>query len=110
LAEEFIRKNAVIIGVSMNSVESHKKFKKDNNLPFTLLSDPDAKVIKEYGAWEEKLYGKTIIGVVNTTFLIDENGKIISIYKDTKPEEHAEKCLLDLKDRAGTSKYHENNS
>ncbi|MEM3713287.1 MAG: thioredoxin-dependent thiol peroxidase [Thermoproteota archaeon] len=98
LAEEFSRKNAVIIGVSMDSVESHKKFKKDNDLSFTLLSDPDAKVIKEYGAWgEKKLYGKTTMGVVRTTFLIDENGKIISIYRDIRPEEHAEKCLLDLK-------------
>ncbi|MEM3747602.1 MAG: thioredoxin-dependent thiol peroxidase [Thermoproteota archaeon] len=98
LAEEFSRENVVIMGVSTDSVESHKKFKKDNDLPFTLLSDPDAKVIKKYGAWGKKnLYGRTVMGTVRTTFLIDEEGKIRRIYRDIKPEEHAEKCLLDLK-------------
>lgn len=98
LAEDFSRENVVIIGVSRDSVESHKKFKKDNGLAFTLLSDPEAKVIKKYGVWGEKnLYGKSIMGIVRTTFLIDEEGKIRKIYKDIKPEEHAEKCLLDLK-------------
>jgi peroxiredoxin Q/BCP len=98
LAEEFGRDNAVIVGVSMDSVESHKKFKKDDDLPFALLSDLEASVIKKYGAWGRKdLYGKHTMGVVRTIFLIDEEGKIKGIYKDVKPEEHAEKCLLDLK-------------
>ncbi|MBO3832528.1 MAG: thioredoxin-dependent thiol peroxidase [Candidatus Brockarchaeota archaeon] len=98
LAEEFSRENVVIIGVSRDSVESHKRFKKDNDLPFTLLSDPEANVIKKYGAWGKKnLYGKPVMGVVRITFLIDEEGKIRRIYRNIKPEEHAEKCLLDLK-------------
>ncbi len=76
LAGEFGRDNAVTVGVSMDSVESHKKFKKDNGLPFTLLSDLEASVIKKYGAWWRKdLYGKHTMGVVRTTFLIDEEGK-----------------------------------
>ncbi len=98
LAEEFSRENVAIIGVSMDSVESHKRFKKDNDLPFTLLSDPEANVIKKYGAWGKKnLYGRLVTGVERTTFLIDEEGKIRRIYRNIKPEEHAEKCLLDLK-------------
>lgn len=98
LAEEFSRENVVIIGVSRDSVESHRKFKKDNDLPFTLLSDPDANVAKKYGVWGRKnLYGKPAMGIVRTTFLIGEEGKIRGIYRNIKPEEHAEKCLLDLK-------------
>lgn len=98
LAEQFSKENAVIIGVSKDSVESHKKFKKENNLPFILLSDPEAKVLKKYGVWKKKtLYGKAFRGVERTTFLIDEKGRIKKIYRNVKPKEHAQTCLLDLK-------------
>jgi len=98
LAEQFNKENTVIIGVSKDGVESHKIFKKENNLPFTLLSDPEAKVLKKYGVWKKKiLYGKAFMGVERTTFLIDEEGRIKKIYRKVKPKEHAQTCLLDLK-------------
>jgi len=98
LAEEFTKENTVIIGVSRDSVESHKKFKKENNLPFMLLSDPEAVVLKKYGVLRKKsLYGRAFMGVERTTFLIDEEGRIIRIYRNVKPKEHAQNCLLDLK-------------
>lgn len=76
LAEEFSRENVAIIRVSRDSVESHKRFKKDNDLPFTLLSDPEADVIKKYGAWGKKnLYGKPVTGVVRATSLLIKRGK-----------------------------------
>ncbi|MGB9718058.1 MAG: thioredoxin-dependent thiol peroxidase [Thermoproteota archaeon] len=109
LAEEFGRKNVLIGGVSMDSVETHKKFKKDNDLPFTLLSYMEASVVKKYGVWGRKnLYGKHTMGVVRTTFLIDEKGKIRGIYKDIRSEEHAEKCLLDLKNLGSNNRCCEN--
>jgi peroxiredoxin Q/BCP len=98
LAEQFNKENAAIIGVSKDSVESHKRFKKENNLPFTLLSDPEAKVLKKYGVWKKRiLYGKAFMGVERTTFLIDEEGRIKKIYRKVKPKDHAQTCLLDLK-------------
>lgn len=98
LAEQFDKEDAVIIGISKDNVESHKKFKKENNLPFTLLSDPEAKVLKKYGVLKKKvLYGKAFMGVERTTFLIDEEGRIKKIYRNVKPKDHAQTCLLDLK-------------
>ncbi len=90
LAKEFDKENVVILGVSRDSVQSHKNFKNENNLPFTLLSDPDGKVINLYGV------GKTIFGTARTTFLIDEQGIIKKIYKKVKPKGHAKICLLDF--------------
>jgi peroxiredoxin Q/BCP len=66
-------------------------------LPFTLLSDPEAKVLNEYGVWKEKvLYGRKFMGTERTTFLINEKGIIRKIYTKVKPEGHAQACLLDL--------------
>ena len=94
---KFEIKNAVILGVSKDSVESHQKFKKSNNLPFTLLSDPDGKVLNAYDVWKKKtLYGKTFMGIERSTFLIDEKGVLQKVYRKVKPEGHAKVCLMDL--------------
>ena len=98
LAEQFSKENAIVIGISKDSVESHSKFKKAHDLLFTLLSDPEAKVIDLYGIWKKKnMYGRTFMGTERTTFLIDKEGKIIKIYNKVKPKGHAQVCLLDLK-------------
>jgi thioredoxin-dependent peroxiredoxin len=97
VAEEFAKEGATILGISKDSVGSHKKFKEKYELPFTLLSDPETKVLDEYGVWKEKsLYGRTFMGVERTTFLIDEKGIIRKIYQKVKPKGHAQTCLLDL--------------
>lgn len=97
LAEEFGSGNAVILGVSKDSVKSHQKFKEKNNLPFTLLSDPEGKVLDLYGVWKEKsLYGRTFMGTERTTFLIDEKGMVKKVYRKVKVKGHAQVCLLDL--------------
>ena len=74
----FTEKDAVVVGVSRDSVASHKKFAEKYSLPFTLLSDPDLEVIRGYDVWQEKnMYGKETMGVVRTTYLIDEAGVIV---------------------------------
>ena len=91
---EFERKSAVVVGVSKDSVASHEKFAEKYNLPFVLLSDPALQAIREYGVWQEKkLYGKTSMGVVRTTFLIDEQGKILKIMPKVKPDTNAAEVL-----------------
>ena len=78
LYPQFREKGAVVLGVSKDSVASHKKFEQSFGLPFTLLSDTEKTVIQAYDAWKEKKnYGKTTLGVVRTTYLIDENGVIV---------------------------------
>ena len=77
LYPQFRERGAVILGISKDTVASHKKFAEKYNLPFLLLSDPERKVIEAYGVWQEKkLYGRTTMGVVRTTYLIDEAGII----------------------------------
>ena len=78
LYPQFIEKNAVVIGVSKDSVKSHKKFEENHNLGFTLLSDEQLDTIKAYDVWKEKKnYGKTYMGIERTTYLIDEKGIIV---------------------------------
>ena len=78
LYPQFREKDAVVLGVSKDSVASHKKFEEKYGLPFTLLSDPEKEVIQLYDVWKEKVnYGKATMGVVRTTYLIDENGVIV---------------------------------
>jgi peroxiredoxin Q/BCP len=90
--------NAVIVGVSKDSVESHKKFKEKYELPFTLLSDPEAKVLRLYEVWKKKnLYGREIMSTERTTFLIDEKGIVKKVYPKVNVEGHAKACLMDLK-------------
>ena len=97
LAEKFGKENVVILGVSKDSVQSHQSFREKNSLPFTLLSDPEGKVLNLYGVWKKKsLYGRTFMGTERTTFLIDEGGAIRKIYRNVKPRGHAATCLLDL--------------
>ena len=91
---EFEKKNAVVIGISKDSVSSHEKFAEKYNLPFILLSDPELQAIQAYGVWQEKkLYGKTSMGVVRTTFLIDEQGKIMKVMPKVKPDTNAAEVL-----------------
>ena len=91
---EFEKKNAVVIGISKDSASSHEKFAEKYNLPFILLSDPELQAIQAYGVWQEKkLYGKTSMGVVRTTFIIDEQGKIIKVMSKVKPDTNAAEVL-----------------
>ena len=87
-------KNAVVIGISKDSVNSHLNFATKYNLPFVLLSDAELSAIKAYGVWQEKkLYGKVSMGVVRTTFLIDEQGYIKAIMPKVKPDTNADEIL-----------------
>ena len=96
LHDEFIEKGAVVIGISRDSAASHAKFAEKYDLPFILLSDPELIAIKAYGVWQEKKqYGKVSMGVVRSSFLIDENGNIVSSFFKVKPDENAaEMCSL----------------
>ena len=98
VAKEFEKEGAIIIGVSKDSIRSHQRFKQKHGLPFTLLSDPEGKVLDLYGAWKKKsLYGRTFMGTERTTFLIDELGIVKKVYRKVKAKGHAQVCLLDLK-------------
>jgi len=93
----FREKNTVVIGVSKDSVASHVKFAEKYDLPFVLLSDPDRVAIEAYGVWQEKkMYGKSSMGVVRTTFIIDEEGKIEHIMPKVKPDTNAKEILAYL--------------
>jgi peroxiredoxin Q/BCP len=95
--DEFKSEDIVILGVSKDSIQSHQKFKKKYELPFSLLSDPEGKVLKLYDVWKEKnLYGRTFMGTERSTFLIDEKGIVKKIYRKVKVNGHAQTCLLDL--------------
>ena len=90
----FSEKGAVILGISKDSVASHKKFEENYGLKFTILSDPDKTVIQSYDVWKEKkLYGKVSMGVVRTTYIIDENGIIIKAFDKVKAAENPEQML-----------------
>ena len=85
---------AVVIGISKDSVASHQKFVQKQNLPFILLSDPELQAIEAYGVWQEKkLYGKVSVGVVRTTYLIDEQGMIEKVMPKVKPDTNAAEIL-----------------
>lgn len=98
---DFSAKNTVVIGVSKDSVASHLKFAQKYDLPFVLLSDPELQAIQAYDVWKEKkLYGKVSMGVVRTTYLIDEEGVIRWAKEKVKPDENAGE-LLDLLEQEG---------
>lgn len=98
---EFEKENAVILGVSKDSVDSHRKFKQKHGLPFTLLSDQEGKVLDQYGVWRKKsLFGRTFMGTERITFLIDELGIVKKIFRKVKVKGHAQVCLLDLKSQS----------
>lgn len=91
------KKNAVVIGVSADDTKSHVKFKEKYNLPFTLVSDESKKILYDYGVWQEKsMYGRKYMGIVRTTFVIDEKGKIEKIYEKVKVPGHVEEILNSL--------------
>ena len=95
---EFQKRNITVIGISKDSVESHVKFAEKYNLPFILLADPQLTAIQAYGVWQEKkLYGKVSMGVVRTTFIIDEKGIIVDIMPKVKPDTNAADILAKSK-------------
>ena len=96
--EEFRTLNAVVIGVSKDSEASHRRFAEKNALPFILLSDPELKAIQAYGVWQEKKsYGKVSMGVVRSTFIIDEKGLVEKVMPKVKPDTNAAEILDYLK-------------
>lgn len=97
LYPQFTEKNAVVIGISKDSVSSHKKFEEKYSLGFTLLSDTGLATIKDYDVWQEKKnYGKVSMGVVRTTYLIDENGIIIKAFGKVKAADNPAQMLEEL--------------
>ena len=93
----FKEKNVEVIGISKDSTASHIKFAEKHSLPFILLSDSELEVIKAYGVWQEKkLYGKVSMGVVRTTYVIDEKGFIEKVMPKVKPDTNAEEILAEL--------------
>ena len=92
--EGFKARDVVVIGISKDSAASHRKFAEKYELPFMLLSDPELQAIQAYGVWQEKkLYGKVSMGVVRSTFIIDENGMIEKVMPKVKPDTNAAEIL-----------------
>lgn len=92
--EGFKSRDVVVIGISKDSTASHLKFAQKYDLPFILLSDPELEAIQAYGVWQEKkLYGKVSMGVVRTTFIIDEQGNVEKIMPKVKPDTNASEIL-----------------
>ena len=90
----FQEKQAVVIGVSKDSTASHRRFADKYELPFLLLSDPELTVLQAYGVWQEKKnYGKVSMGVVRSTYLIDETGTIVQVMPKVKPDTNAQELL-----------------
>lgn len=99
LYPQFTEKSAVVLGVSKDSVASHKKFQEKYQLSFPILSDTELQVIQAYDVWKEKkLYGKVSMGVVRTTYLIDENGIISKAFGKVKAAQNPEQMLEELND------------
>lgn len=90
----FEKNNTVVLGVSIDSESSHQKFIGKYELPFTLLSDSNKELVQKYGVWKEKsMYGKKYMGIERTTFLIDENGKIMKVFNKVKVPGHVSELL-----------------
>ena len=95
----FEKMKVKVLGVSVDSVKSHKKFAEKYQLPFTLLADEEKKVVKIYKVWtKKKMMGQEYMGTLRTSFLIDPQGKIVKIYEKVKPEVHAKEVIKDLVD------------
>ena len=95
--EQFKTQNVIVIGISKDSVASHLKFSQKHDLPFILLSDPELQAIQAYGVWQEKkLYGKVSMGVVRTTYIINEQGFIEKVMPKVKPDTNAADILAYL--------------
>ena len=88
------KEKVTILGVSADSVKSHKKFKEKYQLPFTLLSDPEHRVCEAYGVWAEKqMMGKKYMGILRTTFVINKDGVVEKVFEGVKPSEHSKEVL-----------------
>ena len=99
---EEIKDKAVIIGISPDSIESHKKFMKKHKLNFYLLSDPEKKILKEFGAYgEKKMYGKVRMGVKRSTFIISSKGEIVKAWINVRAKGHVEKVINEIKKLGG---------
>ena len=97
LYPQFMGKGAAVIGISKDTAASHKKFEEKYGLPFILLADPEKETIRAYDVWKEKnMYGKATMGVVRTTYLIDENGVIIRVFTKVKAAENPQQMLNEL--------------
>lgn len=97
LYPQFMEKGAVVLGISKDTVKSHEKFAEKFSLPFTILADPELGVIQAYDVWKEKnMYGKKVMGVVRTTYLIDETGVITKVFAKVKADKNAEQMLSEL--------------
>jgi peroxiredoxin Q/BCP len=97
--KDFKDLNVVIVGVSKDSENSHEKFIEKYQLPFVLLSDKDLKLMEDFGVWKEKtLYGRTALGVVRSTFLIDEEGTLVKAWRNVKAAGHVAKVLEEVKE------------
>lgn len=98
--DAFQEKNVAVIGISKDSIASHQKFAAKHDLPFILLSDPELTAIQSYDVWKEKkLYGKVSMGVVRSTYVIDENGVIEKVIPKVKPDTNAEEVLAYLEEK-----------
>ncbi|MCI0778488.1 MAG: thioredoxin-dependent thiol peroxidase [Chloroflexi bacterium] len=96
-AEALAAKDAVVLGVSTDTVASHEKFKAKHALPFTLLADPGKELVSAYGVYQEKKqYGRSFMGTVRTTFVIDEGGTITNVFEKVKVKDHADAVLASL--------------
>ena len=97
LYPQFMEKDAVVLGVSKDTVASHKKFEEKYQLPFVLLSDPELSCIQAYDVWKEKnMYGRKTMGVVRTTYLIDEEGRIVKAFGKVKAADNPAQMLEEL--------------
>ena len=94
---QFLKQGFEVIGVSADSEKSHQNFKNKYQLPFRLISDPDKKVLQDYGAWgEKKNYGKTYMGIIRKTFIINEEGYVEKIIEKVKTSEHSKQIFDEL--------------
>ncbi|ORC36555.1 thioredoxin-dependent thiol peroxidase [Marispirochaeta aestuarii] len=92
--DAILDRGAVVLGISTDSVKSHGNFKKKYDLPFILLSDPDKTVLKRFGAWgEKKMYGKSYEGILRSTFILDENRKVLKVFPKVSPADHGTEIL-----------------
>ena len=97
--KDFKKKGITVLGVSIDPVKSHKKFKDKYKLPFTLLSDEDKKVVNKYGVWgKKKFMGREYMGTLRNSYLIDPKGKIARIYEGVTPKKHANEVLNDIEE------------
>lgn len=95
----FVEKGVTVIGVSKDTSVAHRKFADKFELPFILLADPEKEVLQKYDVWVKKnMYGKQVMGVVRSSYLIDEEGRIVKVHAKVKPEENAGQVLKDLEE------------